>query len=193
MNIDMLDVYPRAAKRWGWRFAPVSTLLWTVFLPQTIVWLVVSLILRHRRLDKSPEARRERRIARLLCLYPESWRARYGEEFAEILRDTIREGRGGVRLTLNVIRESVAARRATLTRRVVVEMTCWSLCWIPLVPQGFVPLVMKLSGSINRAWFVALYLPASCQWLVIAAMLTIGTAMLVTALRMRGVRLVLVL
>jgi hypothetical protein len=191
MNIDMLEVYPRLAMRWGWRFAPVSFLMWTVLLPQTIIWLAISLVLRHRRRDKSPELRMERRVARLLCLYPASWRGRYGEEFAEILRDTIRDGRGGARLTMNVIRESFAAQKAELTRRSVVAMTCWSLCWIPLVPQGFVPLVMKLSGSINRAWFVALYLPASYQWLMIAAMLAVGSSMLVTALRITGVRLIL--
>jgi ABC-2 type transport system permease protein len=66
-----------------------------------------------------------------------------------------------------------------------------TLCWIPLVPQGFVPLVMKLSGSIERAWFVRAYLPASYQWLMIAATLALGSSLLVIALRIRGVRLIL--
>ncbi|GAA3015695.1 hypothetical protein [Actinokineospora globicatena] len=41
-------------------------------------------------------------------------------------------------------------------------------------PQGLVPLGMKLSGEIERVWFLALYLPEGLQWPVIALMLLIG-------------------
>ncbi|MBM7769836.1 ABC-2 type transport system permease protein [Actinokineospora baliensis] len=41
-------------------------------------------------------------------------------------------------------------------------------------PQGLVPLGMKLTGEIERVWFLALYLPEGLQWPVIALMLLIG-------------------
>ena len=51
---------------------------------------------------------------------------------------------------------------------------CLSFCWIPLVPQGIVPLVMKLSGNRVPSWFLALYLPEPYQWPTIFAMIAIG-------------------
>lgn len=59
---------------------------------------------------------------------------------------------------------------------------CWTVCWIPLFPQGIVPLVMKLTDSTVRSWFLALYLPPAFQWPVIFAMIALGSAMLYTAI-----------
>lgn len=177
----------RLYQRWGsWRFVVLSLLFWVALWPVGVGWLVVSAIRRYWRLDKSPAARTARRIQRFLSWYPEQWRARYGQELEQLLHDTIESGHGGVRLTLNMMRESAAARR-TSTGRTVGTM-CWSLCWIPLVPQGVVPLVLKLTGTPVRAWFLATYLPAPYQWPTIAAMLGVGLAMLFTAARLSPVQ-----
>lgn len=45
-----------------------------------------------------------------------------------------------------------------------------------LFPQGLVPLGIKLSGSTDRLWFLALYMPDPWQWPVIAGMILIGLA-----------------
>ena len=55
---------------------------------------------------------------------------------------------------------------------------CPSLGSIALIPQGLVPLLIKLSGSSSRAWFLALYLPAAWQWPVIVFMLLLGLGFL---------------
>ena len=65
---------------------------------------------------------------------------------------------------------------STAKRQVVI--LCLSLCWIPLVPQGIVPMVMKLSGTNVHSWFLALYLPEPYQWPTIFAMLAVGAGLL---------------
>ena len=57
------------------------------------------------------------------------------------------------------------------------------LCWIPIFPQGLVPMVFKLAGSSHRAWFLALYLPCPLQWPVLVAMVVVGLAMLLAVVR----------
>ncbi len=59
-----------------------------------------------------------------------------------------------------------------------VVMLCFSLCWIPLVPQGIMPMVMKLSGHRVTSWFLALYLPEPYQWPTIFAMIAVGAGLL---------------
>lgn len=59
-----------------------------------------------------------------------------------------------------------------------VVMLCFSLCWIPLVPQGIVPMVMKLSDTRVLSWFLALYLPEPYQWPTIFAMIVVGSGLL---------------
>jgi hypothetical protein len=164
---DLFVTYAKLAKRWGWRLGAA--------------WLALSLVLRYRSLDKTPVARTERRVAPLLSLYPADWRARYGAEFSELLRDTIRDGHGGPRLTLDVVRESNAARIASVGG--IAAAACRSLCWLPLFAQGIAPLIMKLAGTPNRSWFLALYLPNPYQWPMITVMITIGLIMLGTAVR----------
>jgi ABC-2 type transport system permease protein len=59
---------------------------------------------------------------------------------------------------------------------------CWSLAWLPLFPQGLVPLVFMLVGSPPvRSWFLALYLPPAWQWPVVLAMIALGLAMVAVA------------
>ncbi|GAA5772298.1 hypothetical protein Aros01_08847 [Streptosporangium roseum] len=47
---------------------------------------------------------------------------------------------------------------------------------LALFPQGLAPLGVKLSGSADRVWFLALYMPDPWQWPVIAGMILIGLA-----------------
>jgi hypothetical protein len=54
----------------------------------------------------------ERRVRRLLRWYPASWRERYGEEFAELLRAELSERARAWRRTANVARCGLAARLA---------------------------------------------------------------------------------
>ena len=63
----------------------------------------------------------------------------------------------------------------------VLVYACWSLAWLPLFPQGLVPLVFKLAGSPVRSWFLPLYLPPAWQWPVILGMIALGLAMVGTA------------
>ena len=165
------------AERHLWLFVVVSIVVWAVLSPLALVWLALWLIDRYLALDKSPAARRERRVARLLRWYPADWRARYGDEMAALLHDTLTEGRGGPRLSLNVAKEGLAARLAPVTRRDAFAGACLALCWIPLIPQGLVTAILVLTAAPVRAWFLALYVPDAYQWPVIALMLALGLAM----------------
>jgi ABC-2 type transport system permease protein len=58
-------------------------------------------------------------------------------------------------------------------------LVVWAACTIApiaLFPQGIVPLIIKLTGSDVRSWFLALYLPEAVQWPVIAFMISLGSA-----------------
>jgi hypothetical protein len=54
------------------------------------------------------------RATRLLRWYPREWRARYGAEFDALLASSLSDGKGGVRLSLNVAREGMVARVQSL-------------------------------------------------------------------------------
>jgi hypothetical protein len=177
MTGDFFLDYAGLANRWGWRFAPLALVFWVVFWPVAAVWSAITLVRRCRRLDHGSAVTTERRIARLLSWYPSEWRARYGAEFSELLRDEISHGNADLGLTLNVMRESSAARIASAGG--IAAVTCWWLCWLPLFAQGVAPLIMKLAGTPARSWFLALYLPNPYQWPMIA----VGLTMLSTAVR----------
>ena len=104
--------------------------------PVGLAWLALSLAGAYRARDRSSEARVERRVARLLLLYPPRWQSRYGQEFAELLRETIRSGHGGPRLTLNVVREGTAAWWQTPEGRRALLPPPAGGRGIPLVAQG---------------------------------------------------------
>ena len=171
----------RLVERLGWWFVPASLVFWIFLWPLALLWPVARLVRRLLTQDHCCAARRERRVARLLCWYPPAWRARYGDEFAALLYETIEDGRGGLRMSLNVAREGLAARLATVEPKPAVAGVCWSACWIPLFPQGIVPLVMLLTEAPTRSWFLALYVPAPFSWLTAAAMIALGLTMLAVA------------
>jgi len=166
-------------------FVLASIVFWTLLSPLALGWLVLWLIDRYRALDKCPAAKRERQVTRLLRWYPADWRERYGDEMASLLQDMIVEGRGGPRLAFNVMKEGLAARlappnapRQALTPRQALAGLCFGVCAIPLLPQGLVPAIMKLTETPTRSWFLALYLPDAFQWPLIAAMIALGVSML---------------
>ncbi len=168
-------------ERLGWWFVPVSLVFWVFFWFLALLWPVARFVRRLLTQEHGLAARRERRVSRLLCWYPPAWRERYGDEFASLLYATIGDGRGGLRMSLNVVREGLAARLTAVRQRPAVAAWCGTLCWIPLFPQGIVPLVMLLTDTPTRSWFLALYLPAPFTWLTAGAMTVLGLGMLALA------------
>lgn len=171
-------VATQMAQRHLWLFIVASVAFWTLLSPLALVWLGLRLIDRHRELGKSAAAKRQRRVTRLLRWYPADWRARYGDEMAQLLDDTIAEHHASPRLRWNVAKEGIATRLAPPARRQALAGTCLGLCWLPLVPQGLVAAVLKSTGTPTRSWFVALYVWDPVQWPLIAIMIALGLAML---------------
>jgi ABC-2 type transport system permease protein len=54
---------------------------------------------------------------------------------------------------------------------------------IALFPQALVPAAMKVTGNVERLWFLALYAPGPAQWAVIAAMSLLALGLYVAAYR----------
>ncbi|MGC5011972.1 hypothetical protein ACLQ2R_14505 [Streptosporangium sp. DT93] len=54
---------------------------------------------------------------------------------------------------------------------------CYAVAWLPLFPQGLVPMVMKIFGVEERVWFLALHLPPVWQWPTIVFMIALGLLM----------------
>ncbi|GAA3475200.1 hypothetical protein [Nonomuraea roseola] len=54
---------------------------------------------------------------------------------------------------------------------------CYSIAWLPLFPQGLVPLLFKVLGVTDRVWFLALHLPEGWQWPMIIFMISLGLLM----------------
>ncbi|MFK4040526.1 hypothetical protein ACI2LC_32370 [Nonomuraea wenchangensis] len=54
---------------------------------------------------------------------------------------------------------------------------CYTIAWLPLFPQGLVPMVMKIVGIQDPVWFLALHLPPIWQWPTIIFMIALGLLM----------------
>ncbi|MFI9550461.1 hypothetical protein [Nonomuraea endophytica] len=54
---------------------------------------------------------------------------------------------------------------------------CYTIAWLPLFPQGVVPMVMKIFGIGDSSWFLALHLPPIWQWPTVIFMIAIGLLM----------------
>src|SRR5690606_33677783 len=70
-----------------------------------------------------------------------------------------------------------AARQPIPVWKGVIMIAGWSLSWLPMFAQGFVPMTYKIMGSDEKAWFLALHLPEPYQWPVIAGMILLGATM----------------
>lgn len=66
----------------------------------------------------------------------------------------------------------------------------WTACWIPLFPQGLVPLVFILNGSETRSWFAAMYVddPWRIPVAVAFALLGVGMIAAATVIQVRAAR-----
>ncbi|GAA0398730.1 hypothetical protein GCM10009530_58020 [Microbispora corallina] len=71
--------------------------------------------------------------------------------------------------------------RPVPTGRAVTLAVCWTLCWIPLFPQGLVAAGFKIAGSTEKAWFLGLHVAEPYQWPVIIGMILLGGTMLAGA------------
>lgn len=83
--------------------------------------------------------------------------------------------RSGGTVTATVVRADAVKLPPRLSALVT---TMWIACWIPLFPQGIVPLWMILDGSENRLWFLALHLHDPWRVTVAVAFTVLGLAML---------------
>ncbi len=54
---------------------------------------------------------------------------------------------------------------------------CYTIAWLPLFPQGLVPMIMKIVGIQDPVWFLALHLPPIWQWPTIIFMIALGLLM----------------
>ncbi|MFI6814040.1 hypothetical protein ACIBG7_16600 [Nonomuraea sp. NPDC050328] len=54
---------------------------------------------------------------------------------------------------------------------------CYAIAWLPLFPQGLVPMFMKIFGVEEPVWFLALHLPPIWQWPTIIFMIALGLLM----------------
>ena len=61
----------------------------------------------------APPDAQSRRVLRLLRCYPPEWRARYGDEFSELLLAELADRPWSWRLTVDVARSAAAARLAS--------------------------------------------------------------------------------
>lgn len=77
------------------------------------------------------------------------------------------------------VRAGAAPGRVKLPpRRAAVVTLLWVVCWIPLFPQGLVPLYVIWRGGDTRLWFLALHLDDPYRVPVAVAMTLLGGAML---------------
>jgi hypothetical protein len=164
----------RLVERLGWWFVPLSVVFWVVLWPVGIAWAVVAWV---RRLRAMP------REERMLRLYPQAWRERYGDEFADLLRESLADGRGGPGLTLDVWRGALEAHRDEALSPRGRALALLTLCWIPLFPQGLVALSFLAFDVPVKSWFLALHVPDPLGYVVAAGMVALGSWMLVRGAR----------
>jgi hypothetical protein len=144
---------------------------WTLFFPVAIALML-------RRLLGYGQETPEGRVDALLRWYPERWRERHGETYSQILLDTIADGRGDFRMTLDVAREGVIERgRAFRWDRAWASLLL-TVGWIMFFPQGVVAAVLSFIPGMPQSWFVALYVDGAAQFLVLGGMVAIGLLLL---------------
>jgi hypothetical protein len=140
---------------------------WTLFFPIAIVLIV------RRQLGYGYETT-EGRVDALLQWYPAPWRQRHGDRFSELLRDTIADGRGDLRMRVDVAREGVAERRRAFRWEGVWSWLLLTVGWIMVLPQGIVAPILGLFDGFPPTWFLALHVDGAERWLVAGGMVAIG-------------------
>ena len=148
---------------------------WTLFFPIAIVLMI------RRQLGygwKTPDDR----VDALLQWYPAPWRRRHGERFSELLRDTMADGRDGLRMRLDVAREGVIERKRAFRRRSASASLLLTVGWIMVLPQGIVAPILGLFDA-PRTWFLALYFEGAERWLIVGGMIGIGLLLIDRGIR----------
>ncbi len=148
----------------GWFIAEIAA--WTLFFPIAIVLMV------RRQLGYGWETT-EGRVEALLEWYPAPWRARHGERFSQLLRDAMADGRGDLRMRLDVAREGVVERRRAFRWESAWASLLITLGTIMVIPQGIVAPILGLF-DVPATWFVALYFDGVERWLVVGGMIAVG-------------------
>jgi hypothetical protein len=144
---------------------------WTLFFP-------VAIVLMMRRLLGYGQATPEGRVDALLRWYPERWRERHGDTYAQILLDTIADGRDDFRMTVDVAREGVIERgRAFRWDRAWASLLV-TVGWLMFFPQGIVATLLSFIPGMARSWFVALYFDGAERYLVLGGMVAVGLLLL---------------
>jgi|GEM_PF-4443000 len=156
-----------------------GVVFWTVGWPLYLLWLPI------RHLRRPRAERRRLRVARLERWYPRGWRERYGIELRALLEDSLADGRGGLRMSLDVARAGLRERAAEPgAGRGVLVLALLSTWAIFVFPPGIVPIVFHVAGVDVRSWFLAAYLPGAALWLTAGAMIAFGCALLASACRL---------
>jgi hypothetical protein len=148
----------------GWFIAEIAA--WTLFFPIAIVLVIRRYLGYGRESDDG-------RVDALLTWYPAPWRARHGERFSQLVRDTLAGGRGGLRMRLDVAREGVIERRRAFRWEGLWASLLFTLGSVMVIPQGIVAPILGFFDA-PRVWFAALYFDGAERWLVVGGMIGIG-------------------
>jgi hypothetical protein len=148
---------------------------WILFFPIAIVLMI------RRQLGYGYETP-EGRVEALLQWYPAPWRARHGQRFSELLRDAIADGRGDLRMRLDVAREGVIERRREFRWDSVWASLLITVGSIMVLPQGIVAPILGLF-DVPKTWFLALYFDGAERWLVAGGMIAIGLLLIDRGIR----------
>jgi hypothetical protein len=148
---------------------------WIVFFPIAIAMMI------GRQLGYGWKATDDK-VDALLQWYPAPWRARHGERFGELLRDTMAGGRDDLSTRLDVAREGVIERRREFSWQRVWASLLLTVGWIMVLPQGILAPLLGLLGVPNL-WFVALYFEGAERWLIAGAMVAVGLLLIDRGLR----------
>jgi hypothetical protein len=149
-------------------------LAWTVFFP-------VALVLAARRSLGYGYETPEGRVNALLRWYPQAWRERHGGGLGELLRDTIDDDRDGLRVSLDVAREGAIERARAFDPQRAVAAALLTVGWLMFFVQGVVAAVF-IAVDGPHSWFLAQFLDSPQSWLVVAAMIAGGLALIDRAL-----------
>jgi hypothetical protein len=148
---------------------------WIVFFPIAIVMMIGRQLGYGWRTDDD-------KVDALLQWYPAPWRARHGERFTELLRDTMGGGHDDLRSRLDVAREGMIERRREFSWQRAWASLLLTVGWIMVLPQGILAPILGVLGVPNT-WFVALYFEGAERWLIAGAMFAVGVLLIDRGIR----------